>query len=506
MSVSAEDMNLKSVSPLTRVSYDIPASDGDRDGIDQFLEANSGKKIIVIQGLGFVGAAMALVCADANKGNYAVIGIDLATVESYWKIASINAGVCPIVSGDPKVQELFEVALQRGNLYATADPYAYRIADNIVVDINLDVDKSSDCAGNIKDYSVNTAPLVGSAKVIGEYCKPDALVLVETTVPPGSCEKIFKEIITNELARRELPTTDIAIAHSYERVMPGPGYVDSIVNFYRVYSGIDTKSADRAEEFLKTIIDTTNYPLTRLASTVATESAKILENSYRAMNIAFVEEWGRFAEEANFNLYEVIDAIRLRPTHKNLMYPGLGVGGYCLTKDPLLASWSRQNFFNGKSPLTQSVASVENNDKMPHNVYAEIKNFLNNNVKKRNVLILGVSYRSEVADTRYTPVQVIYENLKRDGAEVTLHDFYVSYWEECDCGVQTDLSVVLSSNYDTVLFCTGHSQYKENKTLLSWFNSQYKVDAFDTVGVLSQKSIELISKNNQLKVIGRGDI
>lgn len=505
MSTSAEDMNLKSVNPLTRESYDIPDGN-DRDGIDRFIEANSGKKIVVIQGLGFVGAAMALVCADANKGNYAVIGIDLATVESYWKIASINDGVCPIVSGDPKVQELFDAAQERGNIYATTDPYAYSVADNIIVDINLDVDKNSDSAGNIKDYSVNTAPLVGSATVIGEYCKSDALVLVETTVPPGSCEKIFKKIIASELSKRELPATDIAIGHSYERVMPGPGYVDSIVNFYRVYSGVDTRSADRAEAFLKTIINTSTYPLTRLASTVATESAKILENSYRAMNIAFVEEWSRFAEEAGFNLYEVIDAIRLRPTHKNLMYPGLGVGGYCLTKDPLLASWARQSFFNGKSPLTQSVASVESNDKMPHNVYKEIQEFLNNAVDNRKVLVLGVSYRSEVADTRYTPVQVIYENLKRDGADVTLHDFYVSYWEECECDVQTDLSAVIGGNYDTVLFCTGHSQYKENKTLLAWFDSQIKVDTFDTVGVLSKNSIELISKNNRLKVIGRGDI
>ena len=143
---------------------------------------------------------------------------------------------------------------------------------------------------------------------------------------------------------------------------------------------------------------------------------------------------------------------------------------------------------------------------MPHNVYKEIQEFLNNAVDNRKVLVLGVSYRSEVADTRYTPVQVIYENLKRDGADVTLHDFYVSYWEECECDVQTDLSAVIGGNYDTVLFCTGHSQYKENKTLLAWFDSQIKVDTFDTVGVLSKNSIELISKNNRLKVIGRGDI
>jgi len=109
--------------------------------------------------------------------------------------------------------------------------------------------------------------------------------------------------------------------------MPGPDYIDSIQNFYRVYSGIDENSADSVEQFLKTIISTKDYPLTRLGSTNATEMAKVLENSYRAMNIAFTVEWSRFAEEAGVNLYEVVDAIRMRPTHRNLMYPGIGVGG-----------------------------------------------------------------------------------------------------------------------------------------------------------------------------------
>ena len=82
--------------------------------------------------------------------------------------------------------------------------------------------------------------------------------------------------------------------------------------------------------------------MTRLSSTNSTEMAKVLENSYRAMNISFITEWSRFAEESGVNLYEVIGAIRMRPTHTNIMFPGIGVGGYCLTKDPLLASWSKK--------------------------------------------------------------------------------------------------------------------------------------------------------------------
>ena len=168
-------------------------------------------------------------------------------------------------------------------------------------------------------------------------------------MPPGTCEKIAFDIIKNGLEVRNLDSDSFNLGHSYERVMPGPNYIDSIQNYYRVYSGINEESANATESFLRTIISTEKYPLTRLNGTNATELAKVLENSYRAMNIAFMVEWTRFAEEAGVNMYEIVNAIRQRDTHSNLMFPGLGVGGYCLSKDPLLASWSRKSLFNAKT-------------------------------------------------------------------------------------------------------------------------------------------------------------
>ena len=102
-------------------------------------------------------------------------------------------------------------------------------------------------------------------------------------------------------------------------------HIDSIQNFYRVYSGVNKYSADAVESFLKSIISTKKFPLTRLGNTNATEMAKVLENSYRAMNIAFITEWSRFAEDSSVNLYEVVEAIKMRPTHSNMMYPGIGL-------------------------------------------------------------------------------------------------------------------------------------------------------------------------------------
>ena len=182
-------------------------------------------------------------------------------------------------------------------------------------------------------------------------------------------KNIIQPIIYEKLEQRDLSIDSIKIGHSYERVMPGPNYVESIRNFYRVYSGIDEKSENAIEDFLKTIIKVDNYPLTKLSNTNATEMAKVLENSYRAMNIAFMVEWSRFAEKAEVDIYSMIDAIRLRPTHSNMMYPGIGVGGYCLTKDSLLASWSNRVIFNNEIQLNQSEKAIRINDQMPYHAY-----------------------------------------------------------------------------------------------------------------------------------------
>lgn len=322
----------------------------------------------MVQGLGFVGSVMGLVVANALTEEYAVIGIDLPTPGSYWKIRSINEGVFPVVASDPKIELYYKNALQKQNYYASFDAYAYSKADVIVVDINLDVQKKSAKNKDLEGYEVDLTPFRKAIEAIGAQCKEDALVLVETTVPPGTAQKIVRPLLEEALTKRGLPVDKIKVGHSYERVMPGPKYIDSIQNFYRVFAGTDEKSAVAVESFLRTVIRTDEYPLTRLGNTNATEMAKVLENSYRAMNIAFMVEWSRFAEEAGVDIYEVVNAIRMRPTHKNIMLPGLGVGGYCLTKDPLLASWARMNLFGSTEKLGQSEKGVHINDKMP--VYA----------------------------------------------------------------------------------------------------------------------------------------
>lgn len=495
-----------SISPVTGRSY--PVSFGDsKQALTEFININKSKQVVAVQGLGFVGTVMSLVVANSDHGEYAVIGVDRASEDSYWKIAEINAGICPIVSSDPLVSEFFEKARRQRNFYATHDTNAFSFADVIIVDINLDVTKVKDDSGHIESYDV---PLVGFKKAItsiGQVCKEDVLILVETTVPPGTCKKIVYPIIVESLKSRGLATDKFKLGHSYERVMPGPNYVNSIKNFYRVYSGINTYSADAVEQFLKTVISTDEYPLTRLKTTESTEMAKVLENSYRAMNISFAIEWSRFAENSGVDLYEVVDAIRLRPTHANLMYPGIGVGGYCLTKDPLMASWASEEFFGLQSGLQSSVKAVENNDKMPMFCFDFVINILKHHHKeKTSIGLLGVAYGPGIGDTRFSPVEDFYNRLRSCFDNIKCQDPYVPLWSELNLEIETSLESFLGNSFDVLIVTTGHKDYIYNDAIYELIDrSSNEMIIIDTVGLLRLDKLPMhFSQNKNFYVLGVG--
>ena len=491
-----------SVNPMNGEKYFLPNKNDDSISINKFLEINKGKTFVVVQGLGFVGSVMSLVIAKNTK--YAVIGIDLPTEESFWKIESINNDIFPVQADDPKIDDYFHNARRNKNLYATYDNYAYSVADIIIVDINLDVDKTNDTNGALLEFDVNLNGFKSAINTIGEKCRENILILVESTVPPGSCKEIVQPSIINSLKKRNLPIDKIKIGHSYERVMPGPGYIDSIENFYRVYSGIDEKSADAVEVFLKTIIRTDEYPLTRLANTTATEMAKVLENSYRALNISFLVEWSRFAEEAGINLFEVVNAIRLRPTHANLMYPGIGVGGYCLTKDALLASWSRQNLIGKNMPLKQSEMAININDKMPRYAFEFLQKRIFN-LSELKILLLGISYRGDVGDTRYSPVEKLFDYLIEEKCQVVPHDPYIKYWEEKEIKIDQNLTNHYNAIFNILIIASAHSIYKTDQTVDAIFNMESLI-IYDTIGLLTEKQLNMLRRKHQILVLGRGDI
>jgi nucleotide sugar dehydrogenase len=499
-------VQINSTSAVTGHNYLIP-TDNDEDGLSNFIEINKNKQVVAVQGLGFVGTVMSLVVANSDYGEYSVIGVDQATKASYWKIAEINAGICPVVSSDPLVSEFFEKAKQQQNFYATYDSIAFSYADVIIVDINLDVTKVKDESGNIESYDVPLAGFKKAIESIGQICKEDVLILIETTVPPGTCKKIVYPIIVESLKARGLVTDRFKLGHSYERVMPGPNYINSIKNFYRVYSGINDESADAVERFLKTVISTDEYPLTRLKTTESTEMAKVLENSYRAMNISFVIEWSRFAENSGVDLYEVVDAIRLRSTHANLMYPGIGVGGYCLTKDPLMASWASEQFFGLESGLQSSVKAVENNDKMPTFCFDFVSNILKQHDKESTRIgLLGVAYGPGIGDTRFSPVEDFYKRLSTEFDDIKCQDPYVQVWAELNLEIETSLETFLVNTFDVLIITTGHRDYlKDNSIYELIARAGKEMTIIDTVGLLDLHKLPAhYSQNNNFYVLGVG--
>ncbi len=453
----------------------------------EFLKINKNKKIVGVQGLGFVGAVMSLVLANCKKENYAVIGIDI----NDNIIDSINTGKLHISSSDPKVKTYFKNAQKQKNLFVTNDSSFFSYCDIIIVDINLDVKKDKNFLEN-KEYNVLIEPFKKGMELIGLNCKKDSLIIIETTVPPGTCEKIAYPIILKHLKDRGLETNQLKLGHSYERVMPGPNYINSIENFPRAYSGINKESKIATKKFLSTIINIDKYPLQHLSNTTSSETAKVLENSYRAMNIAFIDEWSRFAEVSGVNLFEVINAIKVRPTHSNMMYPGFGVGGYCLTKDPLLASWSSNKLFNSFK-LKQSESSVLINDKMPYHV---IKIIEKQKIEFPSILILGISYLKDVGDMRFSPFLTIENDLKKISSNLMTYDPFIkktdydsNSWNE-----------IVNNNFDIVILGSPHSIFKENKTIeqIALLNQgSIFIDPFNVVNKLKL--------NNKIITIGNGN-
>ena len=448
-------------------------------------QLNPDRKTVCVQGLGFVGSAMALAIASAKdeKGNpkYNVIGINRPSPSGEEKVSAINSGVFPFENNDDKLKSAFAEAYKNRNLYASVDYDLFSLADTVLVDINLDVSYYDD-----GEPYLDLSLFRNAMHDLGKKINAGTLIIVETTVPPGTCENVVKPIILEEFKARGIDTASedcIYIAHSYERVMPGKDYFDSIVNFWRVYSGINEKSADKCETFLKTVIKTDKYPLTRLSRTNSTETAKVLENSYRATTIAFMEEWGRFAEEIGVDLFEVIDAIRMRPTHSNMREPGFGVGGYCLTKDPYFAMLAAKDIFGIEGMnFPFSTAAVKANNAMPIVSLDKIEKLLGGDLTGKKILVLGVSYRQDVGDTRHSPTEIFAREAVKRGAELTYHDPLVPYFKEMKADVLHDIPEF--TGYDAIIFTVRHGVYSDidfktvkisNGTLI-----------FDSNGVLSK--------------------
>jgi UDP-N-acetyl-D-glucosamine dehydrogenase len=396
-----------------------------------------GREIIVVMGLGFVGAVMAAVVADSTdkktgKAGKFVIGMQRPSTRSFWKIPMLNSGVSPVKAEDPEVDILIgRCVLEKKNLMATYTYDALSLADVVVVDVQCDFLKQE--LGNCTTGKAEIAALEESIKIIGEKIQPGCLVLIETTVPPGTTEYIAYPTLKKAFAVRGIQGEPL-LAHSYERVMPGRDYVKSIRDFWRVCSGVNEESKMRVERFLSDVLNVEEYPLTVLDKPIESETAKIVENSYRATILAFLDEWSNFCEKNGVDLIKVINAIKVRPTHSNMIFPGPGIGGYCLPKDGGLGVWAYRHlmgFEDENFRITPEAINI-NDTRALHAVHL-IRDALRNMgkiVAASAITVLGASYREDVGDTRYSGSELMIRKLAEMGGDVRVHDPYVEHWWE----------------------------------------------------------------------------
>ncbi|MCF8345301.1 MAG: hypothetical protein K9H13_11755, partial [Bacteroidales bacterium] len=363
-----------------------------------------GKEIVVVMGVGFVGAVMAAIVADTRdeqgKPTKFVIGCQRPSIRSYWKIPLLNRGVSPVKAEDPEVDELISRCVKDDKtLMATYNNDCLKFADCVIVDVQCDYTKNE--LGNMKNGEADMAALEATMKTIGMKIKEDCLVLIETTVAPGTTEFVAWPILKKAFKNRGMEAVPL-LAHSFERVMPGKEYVSSIRDFWRVCAGCTEEARNRVEKFLHQVLNTKEFPLTVMDRPIESETTKIVENSYRATILAYLNEWSLFAERNGVDIIKVINAIKMRPTHSNMIFPGPGIGGYCLPKDGGLGYWSYKHilgFNDGEDVFKITPTAIDINDTRSLHVTELTRDALRNMARYiagADVLICGASYRQDV--------------------------------------------------------------------------------------------------------------
>jgi nucleotide sugar dehydrogenase len=497
-----------------------------------------GKEIVVVMGVGFVGAVMAAIVADTKdeggQPSKFVIGCQRPSTRSFWKIPLLNRGESPVKAEDPEVDEIIKrCVLEKKTLVATYSSDCLKLADCVVVDVQCDYSKNN--LGNMRTGEADMAALEVTMRTIGMRIPPSCMVLIETTVAPGTTEFVAWPILKKAFAERGIKSVPL-LAHSFERVMPGKNYVSSIRDFWRVCSGCDAEARERVVKFLKEVLNTEDYPLTVMDRPIESETTKIVENSYRATILAYLNEWSVFAERNGVDLIKVINAIKMRPTHSNMIFPGPGIGGYCLPKDGGLGFWSYRHilgFEDGDNIFKITPLAIDINDTRALHVAELTRDALRNMgryIAGADVLICGASYRQDVGDTRYSGSEMVVRKLTEMGAEMRVHDPYVDHWYELEnqdfypapghswkrffrnqaglqnIRVQNDLAETLKG-VEAVIFAVPHSPYLElgPEEIVNWTGKPLAV--IDCYGMLSDETIRrYFELGCEVKALGRGHI
>jgi UDP-N-acetyl-D-glucosamine dehydrogenase len=498
---------------------------------------SEGKEVVVVMGVGFVGAVMAAIVADtvdkkSGRPSKFVIGCQRPSARSYWKIPLLNRGLSPVKSEDPEVEPMIKrCVLEKRTLVATYNSDCLKLADCVVVDVQCDYTKEA--LGDMRCGTAEMAALEATMKTIAEKVPPECLTLIETTVAPGTTEFVAWPIMKKAFAERGIKSEPL-LAHSFERVMPGRNYVSSIRDFWRVCSGCNAEARERVEKFLREVLNTEKFPLTIMDRPIESETTKIVENSYRATILAFLDEWSLFAEHNGVDLIKVIKAIKVRPTHNNIIFPGPGVGGYCLPKDGGLGYWAYKHILGfGDDIFKITPMAIDINDTRGLHAATLTRDALRNMGRQAagaRILLCGASYRQDVADTRYSGSEIVVRKLTEMGAEMRVHDPYLEHWYELEnqdtypsaghslarffrnqdelvnIRVQHDLAAALGGA-QAIIIAVGHEPYLQldPDKIVEWAGAPLAV--IDCFGILDDEKIRrYFELGCEVKALGRGHI
>jgi UDP-N-acetyl-D-mannosaminuronic acid dehydrogenase len=412
---------------------------------------------IGVVGMGYVGIPAAALFADA-PGIEHVYGFQRDSASSGYKIAMLNRGESPLKGEEPGLEELLGKVVGAGKFSCTPDFSKVAECDAVTLAIQTPFKDKKDL---LPDFS----PLIEGLRNVGRHLTPGTLVVLESTITPGTTTGMAREILESESGL--VPGKDFCLAHAPERVMVGR-LLRNIREHDRIVGGIDEVSTARAVELYSPVLTTGNViPMTATAA----EVTKTAENTFRDLQIAAVNQLALYCEAMGINVYDVragVASLEGEGITRAILWPGAGVGGHCLTKDTYHLERGVQvlggdlDWPEGRESLYTLARGI--NDFMPAHMVHLTESALaqaGKTLKGSKIALLGWAFINDSDDARNTPAEPFFEATRAAGAEVRVHDPWVDPATSPDAppGLSRDLEGVLAGA-DAVVVFAGHKEYR----------------------------------------------
>lgn len=374
---------------------------------------------VTIVGQGYVGLPLAIAAAQSG---YKVFGFD----NDDARIQSLKSGKSPIEDVSDKD---LKNQIDKNNYEPTTDTSSISKSEVVLICVPTPL---------TKDRKPDLEVLISATTTVANHIRPGTLVVIESTIAPGTCRNTLLPLVLRE---SNLKLVDFDLAYSPERIDPTNSQW-GIKNTPKLISGLTEEACIRSHIFYSKFIDT----IFKCSSLEVAESAKLLENAFRFINISFINELSTYFFEIGVNANEVIAAASTKPYGFMQFFPGVGVGGHCIPVDSLYLSTAAKSI---GVPLGFIELASKINDQMPEYFISKAEKILGG-LKGRNILVVGIAYKPNVSDVRESPAVVLIEGLRSKGAIVSWHDNLVKTWN-------AENSVPLNSGYDLAVIATSHS-------------------------------------------------